>query len=65
MKYGIRLISKFTGSNVMVLGTQYDSQQEAREFFEKNCCPRFNRMELVYINDGDKYINGYIGFAPR
>lgn len=65
MKYGIRLISKFTGSNVMVLGIQCNSPQEAREFFEKECCTKCNRMELVYIHNGYEYIDSRIGFSPK
>ena len=65
MKYGIMLISKYRRCDNVVLGIQCNPPQEAREFFEKECCTKCNRMELVYIHDGYEYIDSRIGFSPK
>ncbi len=54
-----------TGDSVAILGTKYDSQEEAREYFENNCCTRCNRMELVFIPDGWSWVDRHRGFIPR
>ena len=65
MKYGIRLISKHTGDSVAVLGYQFDTKEEAKEYFENEVCTSDNRMENVYIHDGYVWKNKDEGFVPR
>ena len=63
MKYGIKLISKYTGDLVAILGSQYDTSEEAYAEFEMNCCARCNRMELVYVREGMQWKNRQEGFV--
>ena len=51
MKYGIQLISKYTGKSGHILGSLFNSQEEAERYFENEVCTRCNRMQLVYAED--------------
>ena len=63
MKYGIRLVSKYTGDSVAVLGTQYETIEDAEKYFDDNICTDCNRMENVYIHDGYVWKNKEEGFV--
>jgi hypothetical protein len=63
MNYGIRLISTYTGEQVAVLGSKYETQKEAYEYFNKNICSRCNSMEIVYIPENYQWVNRHDGFV--
>ncbi len=57
MKYGIQLISTYTGDHVAYLGTYYDTPKEAQKAFKKEHCTDCNRMQLMYLKDDEEYID--------
>jgi hypothetical protein len=64
MRFGIRLISKYTGERI-TLGTQYDSEEEVIKAAEVVVCRRCNTWEIVYIPEESEWVNKEIGFVKQ
>jgi len=63
VKYGIRLYSKHCGDSI-VLGSEFSTMDELKEYAEKNVCSRCNRYEIEYIHEGYVWIDKKRGFMP-
>jgi hypothetical protein len=64
MQYGVALVSKYTGERT-VLGSVFETSEDRQAYIDAEVCSRCFRTEIVYVHDGDVWINRHIGFAPR
>jgi len=62
-KFGIRLCSKYTGEEI-TLGSQFDSEEEARKEGGKQVCPRCNTFSIIHLPNDAKWVDKKRGFVP-
>ncbi len=60
--FGIRIYSKYTGESI-VLGSQYDTYEDAKEGAEEQVCSRCNRIEIIHIPKNFIWVDKNTGFA--
>lgn len=64
MKFGIALYSKYTGNRI-ILGSQFDSKDEATKYADKNCCHKCNSVSIIPIHDGNIWVDAKTGFMSE
>ncbi|MHA1201337.1 MAG: hypothetical protein ACTSQ4_02295 [Candidatus Heimdallarchaeaceae archaeon] len=60
-KFGITIYSKYTGEYT-VLGSQYDSYEEAQIGAENQVCDKCNRIEIIHIPEDAIWVDRKKGF---
>ena len=64
-KFGITLYSKYTGEQVTILGSTFNSREEALEWAEEGVCSRCHRIEINYVPEDFIWKNKKEGFVKN
>ena len=63
-KFGISLRSKYTGESI-ILGSQFDTREEAEKWAEKGVCSRCNSINIIHIPSDAIWVDKRRGFVSE